>query len=141
MRFWDSSAVVPLLLDEDSAERLRGLYRSDPQVAVWWATEVECVSAISRRERAGQLDSRDADEAFGRLRDLAAEWAEIAPSTAVRRTASRVLRVHDLRAVDALQLAAAIVACENRPETLELVTLDERLALAANREGFPVPAP
>jgi uncharacterized protein len=46
------------------------------------------------------------------------------------------LRVHPLRAADALQLAAAFVAAERRPSSLEVITLDEWLANAARKEGF-----
>jgi predicted nucleic acid-binding protein len=48
----------------------------------------------------------------------------------------RFLRVHRLRAADALQLAAAFTAAERRPVSLRVVTLDERLADAARKEGF-----
>ncbi|MBI4612813.1 MAG: hypothetical protein HY720_04310 [Planctomycetes bacterium] len=50
----------------------------------------------------------------------------------------RLVRTHRLRTGDALQLAAAHVGSAQRPATLELVCLDARLALAAEREGFPV---
>jgi len=56
----------------------------------------------------------------------------------VRTTAIRLLRVHPLRTADALQLGAAIVAAEDHPATLPLLTLDDRLAQAAEREGFAV---
>jgi len=41
-----------------------------------------------------------------------------------------------LRTADALQLAAAFIGAERRPSSLELVTLDDRLASAARKEGF-----
>jgi uncharacterized protein len=41
-----------------------------------------------------------------------------------------------LRAADALQLAAAFLAAERRPPSLEVVTLDERLGDAGRKEGF-----
>ena len=47
----------------------------------------------------------------------------------------RFLRVHLLRTADALRLAAAFVAAERRPPSLEMVTLDDPLANAARR-GF-----
>jgi predicted nucleic acid-binding protein len=56
----------------------------------------------------------------------------------VERRARRLLALHPLRAADALQLASALVACDERPDRLPLVTLDERLAAAAMREGFRV---
>jgi hypothetical protein len=40
--------------------------------------------------------------------------------------------------MDALQLAAALVACGDDRRTLPFVTLDRDLANAARAEGFPV---
>lgn len=105
---------------------------------VWWGSEIECVSALARLERDGALGPQDMMQALKRLRALAAAWHEIDPSDAAREAASRFLRVHPLRATDALQLAAAFLAAERRPSTLDLVTLDERLAEAAGKEGFGV---
>jgi uncharacterized protein len=79
-----------------------------------------------------------AAQAYQRLRQLAAGWHEVDPSDAIREAAVRFLRVHPLRAADALQLAAAFAAAEGRPSTLEIVTLDDRLAAAARKEGFPL---
>ncbi|MFY9343542.1 MAG: hypothetical protein WAT39_13685 [Planctomycetota bacterium] len=52
--------------------------------------------------------------------------------------ARRLLANHPLRAADACQLAAALIACRERPDALGFVTLDSRLAEAARREGFTV---
>jgi len=138
MRFWDSSALVPTFVDEHSSARIRAAFGDDPHVVVWWATIVECVSAISRRERVeanGSTKARHAHESLGRL---SSTWSEVPPSSALRDDAQRLVRVHDLRAADAFQLAAARAASDGTPETLPFVTLDERLAIAASREGFPV---
>ena len=72
------------------------------------------------------------------LTQLSAGWSEIEPSTALRTHAKRFLNVHDLRAADALQLAAAFIAAEGQPSLLEFVCFDERLLAAANPEGFQV---
>ena len=136
MKFWDASAIVPLLLSEAATGTLQALARKDPAILVWWATEVECASALARLERDGALDESAAAEAFDRLKQLAGGWHEVDPTDAVREAAVRLLRVHPLRAADALQLAAAFVAAERRPSSLEVVTLDDRLAGAARKEGF-----
>jgi len=107
-------------------------------MVVWWGSEVECVSALARRERDGALNPRAMKLALERLQRLAAAWHEIDPSDEVREAAIRLLRVHPLRAADALQLAAAFAAAERRPASLEIVTLDDRLADAARKEGFAV---
>jgi predicted nucleic acid-binding protein len=117
---------------------MRTLTAEDPEMAVWWATPVECLAAISRRERSGGLPREEAVKALSGLSDLAAAWVEVPPTEALRDTARRIVRVHDVRTADALQIAAATAISDQRPEGLELVTLDERLALAARREGFPV---
>ena len=136
MKFWDSSAVVPLLVPEGARGAIRRVYRADPAVVAWWRTEIECVSATVRRQRLGGLGSPVAAGAFIRLDALRDAWHEIEPGQEVREPAKRFLRVHDLRAADALQLAAAFFAAEGRPSTLEFVCLDARLSEAARREGF-----
>ncbi len=136
MKFWDASAIVPLLVAEAATRSLQALARRDSDMLVWWGSQVECVSALARLERAASLDAKGAGLAFDRLKLLADGWHEIEPSEIVRENAVRFLRVHPLRAAGALQLAAAFLAAERRPSTLEMVTLDERLADAARKEGF-----
>jgi uncharacterized protein len=143
VKFWDSSAVVPLLVPEVVSGSVQRLYEDDPVVAAWWATEIECTSAIARRQRLGRLPENVAAEGFVRLKALREGWHEVEPGEELRESAKRLLRVHDLRTADALQLAAAVYVAEARPSTLEFVSLDDRLLAAARREGFPTmkPAP
>jgi uncharacterized protein len=128
VKFWDASAIVPLLVAEASTRRLQAMAARNPAMLVWWGSEVECVSAVARLERDGALAPPQAIIlALKRLRQLSAGWHKVDPSDAVREAAARFLRVHPLRAADALQLAAAFLGSERRPATLELVTLDDRL--------------
>jgi predicted nucleic acid-binding protein len=141
VRYWDSSAVVALLVDELSSGAVRSAHDDDVVMATWWATDVECVSALARLERERRLDPEQLTEALDRLDELATGWLEVQPTQRVRRSAMRLLRVHALRAADALQLAAATTAAEDYAASLPFVTLDDRLALAAQREGFEVIRP
>jgi predicted nucleic acid-binding protein len=138
VKFWDASAVVPLLLAEPQRAGLLAALERDADMLVWWGTPIECVSAISRREREGALGLPEASAAIERLKSLTLSWHEVLPSDAVRSAAQRLLRVHALRAADSLQLAAAVVAAERDPASLPLVSLDERLNDAAAREGFAI---
>jgi predicted nucleic acid-binding protein len=138
LRFWDGSAVVPLLVDEPTTAAVQGALEDDATMLVWWATELECVSAIARLERQGDLASEGTGVALQRLEALAGGWHEVQPVESVRRAAKRALRVHSLRTADALQLAAATVGSEGQPATLDVVSLDDRLIDAARREGFAV---
>ena len=136
MKFWDASAIVPLLVAESTTQSLQALANRDSDLLVWWGSRVECASALARLERGALLDVQGAALAFDRLKQLANGWHEIEPSEIIRENALRFLRVHPLRVADALQLAAAFLAAERRPSSLEVVTLDDRLADAARKEGF-----
>lgn len=136
MRFWDSSAIVPLLIDESTTIRLQSELAIDPHLSVWWATPVECASAVARRQHAGLISASEGAEILARLAALAPAWQVMEPVGAIRETAIRLLRTHDLRAADALQLAAAYAASEGRPPSLIFISLDARLNAAASREGF-----
>lgn len=92
MKFWDSSALVPLLLAERSTPHATALAIQDAEMVVWWATPVECASAIARVERNNELSPAGAAEAFARLDALAGSWFQVEPSDEIRETARRLLR-------------------------------------------------
>jgi uncharacterized protein len=138
MKFWDSSALLPLLVNEPTGNKLRQILKADPQVLACWSSRVEMASALARREREGSLAIAEVDAAFAALSRLSQAWEEIMPSDLIRSTAQRLLRTHPLRAADSLQLAAALIASGREPTTLEFLSLDDRLCEAARREGFPV---
>lgn len=138
MKFWDTSALLPLIVEEPRTKAMEALLRDDPAAAVWWLTPVECWSALARLEREQRLTEQEVAQSARLLDEAARRWTEVPPIERVRDQASRLLRVHPLRAADALQLAAALVLSDFEPRTLPLVALDDRLATAARREGFAV---
>lgn len=141
MRFWDSSALVPLLVAESESGRVADLLRQDAEVIVWWGARLECVSALRRRERDGSLSAADLRRSGDLLNELSASWSEALPTRNVRVLAERALAVHPLHAADALQLAAALAWRQGDPAGAPFVCLDERLRDAAAREGFsPLPS-
>ncbi len=137
MKFWDSSAILPLLLDERTSASVAAVYEDDERQIVWCLTEVEAVSALARRERQGGRPV-DVERARTTLKILSERWEEVTSVESVRTRAIRLLGTHGLRAADALQLAAALVFCDERTESLPFVCLDDRLAEAARKEMFPV---
>ena len=136
MKFWDTSALAPLLWDEqDSTTRSKEL-KNDPILVVWWATAVEIESALFRRLAKGEIDELNESHARARLSALAQSWIEIQPTESVREMARRLIRVHGLRTADSFQLAAALVACGNRPKEQTFLSGDSLLKKAASKEGF-----
>lgn len=137
MRFWDSSALVALCLTQPKSRAARAALKADPELVVWWASAVECASAIARLHREGLLTASDESAARALLDTLRRAWFEVQPGDGVRAQAMRLVRLHPLRAADALQLAAAI-EWAGTPASGGFVTFDERLGRAAEREGFDV---
>ena len=138
MIFWDTSALLPLFVAEKERERARSWLRRDPTVVVWTLTRVELLSVLARREREEPSAARALLRARRQVLAAWEEWSEIVAVEPVRRQAERLVSVHPLRAADALQLGAALVAMDLEPAGLELVTFDEHLATAAEKEGFSV---
>jgi len=138
MMFWDSSALVPLVVRESTTGVAEEALRGDGTMVVWWGTVLECRSAISRTLREGRFDDRTAERALGVLRLLADAWSEVLPGERVRGIAGRILMTHPLRAADALQLAAAVVWADGDEPGCTFVCLDTRLRSAARAEGFTV---
>ena len=134
--FWDPSALVPLCCFQPQTARARQVVRSYSRQVVWWATIVEAVSSLNRVTRNGALTVDESKQAFARLDYLRNRWNEIQPTEEIRDRAERLLRIHKLRAADALQLAAALVWCDNRPRGRALIGADGNLLEAAAAEGF-----
>jgi hypothetical protein len=138
MIFWDSSAILPLLLKEKHSASMRKLAHQDTVMVVWWGTAIECLSAFARLRREKVISLRQEEELRRWLSRLGGSWIEIEPGAEIRTTATRLLSTHPLRASDVLQLAAALVWAGGTPDGHRLACLDEKLAGAARMEGFSV---
>ena len=138
MKFWDTSALAPVVVDEPSTDSMRALVAEDPDVVVWMMSSVELLSVLGRLGR----QTQGLDDVLPALRldalDLFRHWTTVTHADGVKRRAERLVGVHALSAADAMQIAAALLAAGDRPETLPFVTLDRNLARAALLEGFRV---
>jgi len=138
MRFWDSSAIVPLVVAEASTRACEKWLDADPDAVLWILTRVEVISAVERRAREGSMARADRVRALADLGRIVTTASEVGDVSAVRALAPALLARHPLRAADALQLAAALVVASGDPASWTFVVLDRRLADAAEREGFQV---
>lgn len=138
MRFWDTSALIPLVVAERGTALAERLLRDDPAVVVWTLTRVELLSALARRRREEPVTARRLLRARREILAAWPRWSEVTAVEVVRRHAERVVDTHAIRAADALQIGAALVASDDDPATLEFVTFDQPQAAAAEREGFRV---
>ena len=134
--FWDSSAIVPLVFPEPHSAELERIAADREEPVIWWATPVECQAAIYRRSREEVLPAEVVAQALRKLDRIFVDADVVAATTNVRERARRLVAAHPLRAADGLQLAAALVACQEQPVSERFVCLDSRLREATRREGF-----
>ena len=137
--FWDASAVVPLCVAQPASPYVRSALQNR-SVAIWWGTPVEVTAAFWRLLRSRDISQPEFARALKRLAGFRARWAEVSPTSRLRELAEALLERYTLRAADALQFAAALDWCEERPRGQHFVCLDRHLAEAAVREGFEVEA-
>jgi hypothetical protein len=138
MRYWDSSALVALHVEQTATPRVRELYAKDPDVLTWVLSDVEVRSGIARLARDASLEAVAAQDAIARIEAFWESVHEISLVEAVKRRAKRLLGVHSLKAADAMQLGAALAGAYDNPLGWEFVCLDHSLGAAARREGFIV---
>lgn len=136
IRFWDSSGIVSLVVRQRHTRAAEALLADGAGIAVWWATPVECSSALARLMRERALDSKGGENASRRLQEISDYWIEIEPSTSLRELAQAMVTRYPIKAADGLQLAAARIFADPAAPPIDFVTFDERLGMAAQREGF-----
>ncbi len=141
MRFWDTSALIPLFVAERGTKVAERWLREDPEVVGWTLTRVELLSAFARRRRDEPAAARRLAAARREFLGAWERWSEVTAVDAVRRRAERLVETHPLRAADALQIGAAQVAAEDETGAVPFVTFDLNQAAAAEREGFHVLGP
>jgi predicted nucleic acid-binding protein len=138
MRFWDASALVPLVVLEKGSALVKGWLREDPSMILWGLSWLELASAVERRAREGLLTTSERVRILDRVERIASDAHEVSDLAAVRVRGVALLARHPLRAADAAQLGAALLVADPDPSSLAMVVLDQRLANAAEREGLRV---
>jgi uncharacterized protein len=133
VRFWDSSALVPLLSDEEKTDVVQALFREDRNIVTAFITPVELISAICRKAGVNRDLRRLAMQRYSVVQ---ANWTLIDDYEQLMASARAIAAQQCLRTGDAIQLACALRA---RPDkSLPFVTLDGELIYAAREAGFTV---
>jgi uncharacterized protein len=136
--FWDTSAIVPLCCFQEFTFAARSTRRQYDLSVVWWGTPVEIYSSIDRLNREGALTAEERHKAMLDWEKLSARAGRIMPDDNVLRLAISMPVIYNVRSADAFQLAAALVWCDEKPQTRPFVCADKRLGEAAGKAGFDV---
>lgn len=141
--FLDSSALVKRYVGEIGSTWLRTItaLQSNNQLIITRITWVEVVSALARRQREGTLSTNDVDKTVQIFQhDLDTQYGVVELDQSLAEAAGQLVRQHNLRAYDAVQLAAALriqtALVQKKSSTLNFLTADNRLIIAAKTEGL-----
>ncbi len=136
--FFDSSAIIPVLLQQTFSTQARRLLRKYQKPVLAWTTPIEVQSALSRLYREGYLNDKGYQAAVDRFSNIEDNRLEVLPTAKLRDLAKEMLRSYDVRAADAIQLASALLWCNEKSKGKPFITFDARLAEAATKAGFAV---
>jgi uncharacterized protein len=89
-------------------------------------------------QRQGLIDSAARQRFESRLVRLEAEWNIVNGQGRIVELARTFPLAHGLKALDSLQLAAALVWCKEFPKNKDFVSADRKLIEAAEDVGFTV---
>lgn len=138
MRYWDTSALLPLLLKQRCSENIREIIKEDKAISTSWISKVELSSAICRLEREGHISEIELDSLLRRVDMLIQSCCIVHPSEKLSDRAMRALRSHSIKSLDAIQLASALIVSKDVTNNFEFITLDKQLGNIARKEGFIV---
>lgn len=138
MSFWDSSAIVPLCAYQQNSTSARALSRKLSDKFVWRECVVEVSSAFARLQRERLIDDAARRRFEMRLARLEVDWTVVGGQDRIIELARTFPAFYGLKAMDSLQLAAALVWCKELPKNKDFVSADDRLRKAAESAGFNV---
>lgn len=142
--FLDSSALVKRYVQEVGTIWVRSLTHRAAGHRIFLAhiTAVEVTAAVARRRRGRTLSSRQASSILSRFRKhLAGRYTILEMTPGLLAVAMKLANTRELRAYDAVQLAAAVELNRVGQGGIVLVSADQGLNVAAVSEGLTVEDP
>lgn len=104
--YFDTSALIPLLVEEPGSAVAEQLWDQAEHVASVRLVYAEARAALAQAERLGRLTSRQLQRLVYQLEDLYAQLDRVEVDDALVRQAGRLAQDHALRGYDAVHLAA-----------------------------------
>jgi hypothetical protein len=133
----ESSAVLAWLLDEAAASRVRQELSSAELILASDLTLIECDRVLVRAAALGELLEGEAGDRRAYLAAAAGHWQVLRLGPEIVARARQPFPGEPIRTLDAIHLAAVLVA-RGAIAGLELLSLDDRIRNAAIRLGIRV---
>ncbi len=131
--YFDTSAMIPLLIDEPLSGLAERVWRRASWVASARVSYVEARSGLARACRMGRISPVELREAVEGLKRLHRQLHQVEITADLAERAGQLAEELALRACDAIQLAAA---ASLDIDDMVVVTGDRKLATAAQTLGL-----
>ena len=131
--YFDTSALLKLVIAEDGAEQAMLLWQQAGEVVVSRLAWPEAAAALAAARRGRRVSDEGHQTATDGLRSCLERCTMVSIADSLVDRAADLAAGHDLRAGDAIHLATALAVME---ADSVLVTWDKRLRLAAIQAGL-----
>lgn len=131
--YFDTSAVVPLVIDEPTSHRCRRVWNEAARVVSTRLLYPEACAAVARANRMERLTNANTAVAIADLDAVVQQIDHIELTGELARTAGQLAHVRGLHGYDAVHLAAAMEVAD---DDVVMVTGDAELAAAAAAQGL-----
>lgn len=135
--FFDTSAIVPLLIDEPGSHAARRIWDGASRIVGVVLVYPEARAALAQARRVGRLTTAQLRNAVDTLDERYLQLDVVNFDEGLARHAGELAEAHGLRAYDAVHLAAAHRVAD---ADLVLVAGDRALLVAAEAVGMTVAA-
>lgn len=136
--YCDTSALAKRYLNEVGSAHVNELLEEGQYIVTSAMTQLELISAVEIARRIRRISSPDYRTAFGNMekdvRKGTLSLIDISPEMLKR--AAPLIRIHRLRAPDAVQLATAIEMQRHLSLDITFLCADHALLVAARAEGL-----
>jgi uncharacterized protein len=140
--YLETSALVKLYVREQGTDRLLRLIEASPEnrFALLSLSQVELRSAIRRRERNGDINTRVAGLILDRFQQhMEAKFLQQSVTDSVLDNAAEMIDRYALRAYDAVQMAGYLVLKTTLGKELSVFVCSDQLLLqVARSEQLPI---
>jgi predicted nucleic acid-binding protein len=130
LAYFDTSVLVKNYIQESGSARVRELLGTYEFVSSAIAP-IELHSAVCRRHRQGELSRQSFTSILARVKQDRSFWQLVEPVPPVLTKAEEIVVAYNVRSLDAVHLASAIVIQDSIGTPLPFVTADERQFAAA----------
>jgi predicted nucleic acid-binding protein len=131
--YFDTSALLKLVIAEDGSEQARSLWQQAGEVVVSRLVWPEAVAALAAARRGRRVSDEGQQTATDRLRSCLERCTVVSVADPLVDRAAELAAGSDLRAADAIHLATALAVVE---ADSVFVTWDKRLRRAAAQAGL-----